>query len=835
MWPFEGRQAELERIHSAFSAAEIDAMMITAAAGIGKTRLVRQALSTLDSRHIFWVGATRAGTSIPFAAVAPLIPDGAMTSDNLGVIRAAARHMRDRGGRRHVAIAVDDANLLDDASATLVAHLVTHGLAFVLMMVRAGEPVPDALLRLVKDCQAARVELPRLPGEVIDRLIDHATAQPLGARARRRLHQVAQGNPLALRELLHSAEPGGLTDLITSRLDGLETGTRQVVELVACGEPVGVAILEEVAGLAAVTRAEDTGLIAVERDGERRQARLDHPLYGEVLRSRMTVSRAVRTYRALADALLATPLRRRADILRAARWQLEAGVISRPEVVLAGAWLAVGHEDLWLAERLARAARAAGPSAEADRLLAEILSYRGQTGEAARILPAEPPTAPEDRVAWAVTRAETQYWGDGDIDGALSTLEGGQALARASMSWLLFFDARCAEAAIIGAGVLDDPGAEPRARIWAAAAACAANGFLSRIEHAARLHRRGAAIAAQHCDTVPWGVFEVETGFFLAQLSAGYPEEAEKIAEAGYDTATHRGAAMMLAGWALYRGLAAVARGHLDAAERLLAEAHEGFTANDTFRLNRCCQAARAAVAALRGDPEAGEFLRDADRLAHPSNNVFAPWIETWRAWTMYAQGDLAEALAASGRAGELARRASMPAVEALARYDIARLGGKAELSRLDGIGGDLAAELAGAARALDNRRNPGELEAAAQRFQARGYDLHAAEAYVVASDHQRKLGRRAHAELAGAKAAALPAAPTPLRQPDRAGLLSPRERQVALLAAHHTSAEIAARLGLSVPTVNNNLARAYTKLGISGRSQLRSLLAGSSQHPESG
>jgi hypothetical protein len=47
----------------------------------------------------------------------------------------------------------------------------------------------------------------------------------------------------------------------------------------------------------------------------------------------------------------------------------------------------------------------------------------------------------------------------------------------------------------------------------------------------------------------------------------------------------------------------------------------------------------------------------------------------------------------------------------------------------------------------------------------------------------------------------------------------------VLLLAARHTSAEIAARLRLAVATVNNNLARAYSKLGITSRHQLRQLL----------
>ena len=45
------------------------------------------------------------------------------------------------------------------------------------------------------------------------------------------------------------------------------------------------------------------------------------------------------------------------------------------------------------------------------------------------------------------------------------------------------------------------------------------------------------------------------------------------------------------------------------------------------------------------------------------------------------------------------------------------------------------------------------------------------------------------------------------------------------LLAVDHTSPQIAGRLGLSPRTVTNNLARAYAKLGVSGRAGLRALL----------
>ena len=59
---------------------------------------------------------------------------------------------------------------------------------------------------------------------------------------------------------------------------------------------------------------------------------------------------------------------------------------------------------------------------------------------------------------------------------ALATLDaaGDGPLARASRSWLLFFDGRCAAAVEDADRVVNDPGAEPKARSWAAGAGCGA-------------------------------------------------------------------------------------------------------------------------------------------------------------------------------------------------------------------------------------------------------------------------------------------------------------------------------------------------------------------------
>ena len=64
------------------------------------------------------------------------------------------------------------------------------------------------------------------------------------------------------------------------------------------------------------------------------------------------------------------------------------------------------------------------------------------------------------------------------------------------------------------------------------------------------------------------------------------------------------------------------------------------------------------------------------------------------------------------------------------------------------------------------------------------------------------------------------------LSTPTEADRLSRREHEIAVRAAGGaTSREIADSLFLSVRTIDNHLQRAYTKLGVTGRSELAAAL----------
>jgi DNA-binding CsgD family transcriptional regulator len=133
--------------------------------------------------------------------------------------------------------------------------------------------------------------------------------------------------------------------------------------------------------------------------------------------------------------------------------------------------------------------------------------------------------------------------------------------------------------------------------------------------------------------------------------------------------------------------------------------------------------------------------------------------------------------------------------------------------------------------------REPLELTATADDFEAIGALLLAAEAAARAADAFRRAGQARAAAAAALRSQALitdceGAAVTSLSETYSVVPLSRRERQIAMLATEGlASKDIADRLYLSIRTVNNHLHNIYTKLGVTGRADLSRAL-GSSQRP---
>lgn len=347
--PLVRREAEIDRIIAKLTGPAPAAFVLAGAAGVGKTRLASEAakcaaqLGFSTARAV----ASRAAASIPFGPFAPFLPQEAPPHGGLlGLLRQASDAIAGRAGSEgKLLLLVDDAQHLDDGSAALVQQLVQAGTCSVLLSLRTPGPAPEPVTTLWKDGLAERIDLAAWTEPETEQMVAAALGGPISRSTIRQLWEVSRGNAFYLRELLIGTtssgaliEAGGiwwlreplsapdrLVELVASRLAGLAPATVAVIELLAIGEPLGMSMLEKLAGSDGLDEAEAEGFVQVHQEGRRTDARLAHPIYGEAVRQSMPRSRLRRLSSMLAVAIESAGARRREDLLRLGRWQLDAG------------------------------------------------------------------------------------------------------------------------------------------------------------------------------------------------------------------------------------------------------------------------------------------------------------------------------------------------------------------------------------------------------------------------------------------------------------------------------------------------------------------------------
>ena len=855
--PLAGREAELRLIAAELADAAAGGVVIAGPAGVGKTRLAAEAAARTDA-PVAWVRATRSAASIPLGAFAPLLPATDLPAD--AALLARARHAlaaRSAGGR--LVLCVDDGQHLDDASAALVHQLVAAREAFAIVTVRRDDPVPDALRALWKDELCAVLELSELSRDDVAALLAAALGGPVAGGTVAALYDLTRGNALYLRELLRHgadrgllAEDGGvwrwhgaleagtrLAELVDLRIDDAGPEARALLERVAVGAPLELALAGPPGALEALERGE---LVERRTDERRRFVELAHPLHGEAVRARLAPTRldAIRTE--LADAVAAHGARRGGDLLRVATWRLAAGATADATLFTHAAFAALGVPDLGLAERFARAAVAAGGGFRARLALGRALAGAGRGAEADALFAAlESESRDEgERAEVAVARARNLFWAADAAEAADAVLRAaerdtGDAALRhglaAQRARLTAASGRPAAALDVARPLLDDPGAGELPRLTAAMGAVEALFMSGRADAAIALAEEWLPVARRLRHELPPAEPVLLGMRAMALRLSGRLTEATATSERTYAGLLERRAAAAIAVEANALGLIWLARGRVRTALRFARESAALLRDGDAVGMLAFALAGVAQAAAQAGEPEtARAALTELERtpLGHKG---FAVELGLARAWGAAADGALTEARAHAREAAEHAQARGQHGYAARAWHELCRLGEPAAaappLAELAArVDGPFAATAAAHAAALLGRDGAALLDVA-ERFGEQDALLVAAEAADAAAAAHRDAGRQASARAAAARAGLWLARcegarpPTLLAAPDAADL-TPREREIALLAAAgSTSREIATRLVVSVRTVDNHLQNAYRKLGVTRRQDL--------------
>lgn len=841
--------------------AEFHGVALVGDSGVGKSTLARALADTLGSggSTVRYVLGTQTGSTVPLGAFYRSVT---VEAAHEPAAMLAGAH-KDLEREENLVVVVDDAQLLDPLSSTLVHQLGASGSARLIVTIRSGHPVPDAVTALLKERLLLSLHIEPFTREQTAALAYAELGGVVDTRLINELHGQTAGSPLLLRGLLDAGRESGalvqteggwqlrgalcagrqLYDLLDFRLQSFAPEELEAVEILAAAEVLDWEILRELCDADVVGRLERRGVIQLVADGSDTVARLCHPIFGKaairhagVVRSRQLASllaQQLQKQMQTAEERSGSPdVRSR---IRLAQLMTRSDLTPDLDVIVEAAGSAVTMSDIACGEELARFAFERGAGVTAAIVLADALGWQGRGDEVEAVLNDVDLNGADQWliVRWGCLRAANLFFSCRRVEPARLALT--DVRARVDSEELLpqvtameaafaFFSGDVRTALDLGFAVCTSD-VQPVVGMWVTTWTCwalALTGRFGEVRHVADAGR-AAVFDRPGPYRFAMGLAEV-----VGLTAAGDHRAANRVWER-YAPTTRVWPAQDAFLHAML-GLVQLARGALGSACSAFQDSTSAMSHGFPPGWSMLVSAWFAQAEGARGNgAAAAAALRRSEEAYGPQVAVFLPELELARCWERACLGQTSAAQAHAVRAAQIARQSGMYAVEMRALHTAVRLDDRSQAERLAELALTLNTPMAEAvaehARGLADQ-NGDLLDAAARRFADLGALALAADAAAQAArehagmrhrDKETKSSTRAHglARQGGIRTPAVNAAALPLP-------ITAREREIAnLVAAGLSNRQIADRLVVSVRTVEGHVYRIFAKLGIDDRDQL--------------
>lgn len=871
VWPLVGRDDEVRQALAALKDdSEFHGVVLVGDTGTGKSELTRMLAEILESqgKTVQFALGTETRRDVPLGAFYWLLTLD--VAHEPGVMLAAAHRALEQ--QEVLVLVVDDAQLLDPLSAAMVHQLAVSGRTRLIVVIRSGEAVPDAVTALWKERLLLRLDINpftvvqtgELARSVLGGTVEHRVIDELYSRT--------AGNLLLLRGLLSAGQDSGvlvrtdarwqlhgplrgddeLYDLLEFRLRSLAPEELDAIEVLATTEVLDWDVLRMVSDADAVASLERRGLIQLVVEGSHPMARLYHPVIGEAALRGAGAARIQQLNSMLVQQL---QKRRKAEERRArgpdvrsriqlAQFMMRSDMAPDIDLIIDAAASAMTMSNFACGEELARFAFDRGGGLPAAIVLAKALSWRGRGDETEAVLADFDPPDDADEwliVQWGALRALSLFFNCGQVEQAWQVLADVKdrvasdilgVVATALEVSFRFFAGDLATAIETGP-MLCGSDVLPLATVWAAVAvatscALALAGRFEEVHRIADAALRAAALSESGSHRFTIGLAEA-----TALTLAGDFPAAERIWEnfaalaAGAPEANAMVHAML--------GVVQLGRGAVPAACSAFRDAIFAMSGGFPACWLMLVTAWSAQAEGARGDSAAAaEALGKSEEAYGPQVAVFLPELELARAWERAAVGQTAAARRHAVRAAQIAQQCGAYAIEMRALHTAVRFGHRSHAARVEELARKLNTPLAQAifthARGLAHHDGD-VLDAAASRFAELGALALAADAMAQAAIEHARSGNRGKEVESSVQACGL-ARQCGLRTPVVEAAARPlpfsgREREIAMLVeAGLSNRQIADRLVISVRTVEGHVYRIFAKLGINDRDQLVRLLS---------
>lgn len=406
-WPAIGPRAAVEDIADALAASK-GGVLVAGPSGSGKSYLTARAVNELRARSfVVVIRGSAALARTPYGALNILLSDldpGYLAHPVL-VLSALTNLLRERSEGKPVYLVIENATELDELAAMTLAQLARNGTAQLVLTCTDPQRLCGEITRLCGDGFLHRIDLKPLTFQESHAWLEAGLGAPVSPAGAHALWTASGGNPHYVKMLAAElAESGSLlksdgvwvltsrsgqhgraiTDLITTRLGRLGDGERKVLEILSLAGAVPLESLLALASADDVDSLEKRGVLVVD-DSLPRMAHLQSQLVGDVVRANVPPGRS-NELRVLLLKSMDPALGQRSMLLSMAAWALDCGAKLGREEALEAAAMANRQLDARLALRLVRSipGYSAVPGAVAEE--ARALMTLGDVAAAREVL-----------------------------------------------------------------------------------------------------------------------------------------------------------------------------------------------------------------------------------------------------------------------------------------------------------------------------------------------------------------------------------------------------------------------------------------------------------------
>ncbi|WP_309106915.1 LuxR C-terminal-related transcriptional regulator [Arthrobacter sp.] len=309
------RKPLVDEVLAALAQGQNLGVVLVGTYGTGKTYLARQALDRLDGQaFVVQIRGSSAADAMPYGALSSLLCelDEDLVTSPLAVLRGITQLLRRRADGKSILVFVDNVQDLDELAAVVLTQLAANGTVQLVVTCQDLPKAPRGIVGLWKDGLLHRVDVRPFSQPDVAQWLEATLGGPVSLACSEVLYNASGGNPRFLEAILHEqtraatlvhsdgvwvltgkplAYSRTMTDTVFTALSSISAAEKHVTEVLALAGTLTLDHLISVSDPAAIDALQQRGYLTVVH-GDPSSVSLTNALMANVVRKEVPAGRS---------------------------------------------------------------------------------------------------------------------------------------------------------------------------------------------------------------------------------------------------------------------------------------------------------------------------------------------------------------------------------------------------------------------------------------------------------------------------------------------------------------------------------------------------------------